>query len=239
MNRNQPTNPTRWHMSPTNKSMKSNFSYQSYDNLDPATINALVGSTPYPPPIFNNGSRSSLYKSIPVTPAFAPTPNLHPAAFQYQQTYQQTYQQNQTPTSKSFGFVSGGVQYQSGIERAILESTDPIDIEPTGEEIEVNGERGLWANKSEVALWRASHMPINEYAINTDLNPELVTKKPNRSVEYIQEFAIRYLRPPTPPSPGEIIIQQMANVPTPPAPPLIIRQQPPRPSTPEPIVSFI
>ena len=49
-------------------------------------------------------------------------------------------------------------------------------------------------------------------------------------------MAIRYLRPPTPPAPGEIVITQEPNVLTPPAPPLVIRQQPARPITPEPLV---
>ena len=49
-------------------------------------------------------------------------------------------------------------------------------------------------------------------------------------------MAVRYLRPPTPPAPGEIVITQEPNVLTPPAPPLVIRQQPPRPITPEPLV---
>jgi hypothetical protein len=49
-------------------------------------------------------------------------------------------------------------------------------------------------------------------------------------------LAVRYLRPPTPPAPGEIVITQEPNVLTPPAPPLVIRQQPPRPITPEPLV---
>jgi hypothetical protein len=52
----------------------------------------------------------------------------------------------------------------------------------------------------------------------------------------VQELAIRYLRPPTPPPPGEILINQECNTLTPPAPPLIIRQQPARPCTPEPLV---
>jgi hypothetical protein len=47
---------------------------------------------------------------------------------------------------------------------------------------------------------------------------------------------IRYLRPPTPPAPGEIVIKQEANILTQPAPPLVIRQQPPRPVTPEPLI---
>jgi len=51
-----------------------------------------------------------------------------------------------------------------------------------------------------------------------------------------KELAIRYLRPPTPPAPGDIVITQEPNVVTAPAPPLVIRQQPARPSTPEPLV---
>ena len=42
-------------------------------------------------------------------------------------------------------------------------------------------------------------------------------------------MAVRYLKPPAPPAPGEIIIKQEPNKPVAPAPPLIIRQQPPRP----------
>ncbi len=61
-------------------------------------------------------------------------------------------------------------------------------------------------------------------------------KRIDRSIEYVQELAIRYLRPPTPPAPGDIVITMEANVATGPAPPLIIRQQPARASTPEPLV---
>jgi len=74
------------------------------------------------------------------------------------------------------------------------------------------------------------------YPINDDPEPELVTKKPTELVEYVQELAIRYLRPGTPPVPGEIVITQEPSVTTGAAPPVIIRQQPPRPHTPEPLV---
>ena len=49
-------------------------------------------------------------------------------------------------------------------------------------------------------------------------------------------MAIRYLKPETPPVPGEIIITQEPNITHPPAPPLIIRQQPTRPLTPDPLI---
>ena len=55
-------------------------------------------------------------------------------------------------------------------------------------------------------------------------------------LEYVQELAVRYLRPPTPPAPGEIVITQEADFRSGPAPPLIIRQQPARAATPEPLV---
>jgi hypothetical protein len=128
-------------------------------------------------------------------------------------------------------------QFLSQIETAILRSQIPIEINET-EEITVLGERGIWANRAEVVEWRGV-IPINQYVINEDQNPEIITKKSSQQLEYVQELAIRYLRPPTPPTPGEIIITQEANTAVAPAPPLIIRQQPARAETPEPLVILI
>ena len=125
-------------------------------------------------------------------------------------------------------------QYTSEIEAAILRSTSPININES-EEITFQGNRGIWANRAEVVGWKGV-LPIEKYQINEDPNPEVITKRIKQQLEYVQELAIRYLRPPTPPAPGEIIITQEPNTVTPPAPPLIIRQQPPRPATPEPLV---
>ena len=122
----------------------------------------------------------------------------------------------------------------SGIEAAILRSSNPIDISES-EEISVLGERGIWANKAEVNAW-SGDLALSEYVIFEDKNPEIITKKASHVVEYVQELAIRYLRPPTPPAPGEIIITVESNVSTGPAPPIIIRQQPARAETPEPLV---
>lgn len=122
----------------------------------------------------------------------------------------------------------------SSVEAAILRSTIPIDIVET-EEITVNGQRGIWANRAETINWKGV-IPISQYSVNEDSNPEVITKRSQQQLVYQQEVAIRYLRPPTPPAPGEIIIQQEVNTLTPPAPPLVIRQQPPRPVTPQPLV---
>ena len=149
-------------------------------------------------------------------------------------------------TSKSFRYdkpvsIKSSIypnQELSEIESLILRSKEPImitDNEYDHEEIEVSGQRGMWLNKSEAKAWRGD-VPLSNYSINVDANPEIITKHSNQKIEYVQEMAVRYLRPPTPPTPGEIIIKQEKNVLTPPAPPLIIRQQPVRPITPEPLI---
>jgi len=125
--------------------------------------------------------------------------------------------------------------YLSEIETAILRSNEtPIELDEI-DELTVLGQRGIWANKSEVLNWKGQ-LPIESYLINEDSEPEIITKRVKRHLEYVQELAIRYLKPPTPPAPGEIVIKQEANTLTPPAPPLVIRQQPPRPDTPEPLI---
>ena len=124
----------------------------------------------------------------------------------------------------------------SDVEAAILRSSEPLETSER-DEIEVLGERGLWLNKAEVLGWQSNGpLSIDQYVINQDPHPEVITKRSRQILSYVQELAIRYLRPPTPPAPGEIVITQAANVLTPPAPPLVIRQQPARPLTPEPLV---
>lgn len=137
------------------------------------------------------------------------------------------------------GAASGSVsvsasEYLSQIEQAILRSENPIEVNET-EEVSVLGQRGLWINKQEVQAWRGD-LPISEYHIYQDTNPQIITKKVKQHIEYVQELAIRYLRPPTPPAPGEIIIYQEPNIVTGPAPPLIIRQAAARAATPEPLI---
>jgi len=122
---------------------------------------------------------------------------------------------------------------ETGIESLILNAQEPFQsIEQ--EEITVNGQRGIWLNRAEVSRWRGD-LPINEYPINEDKNPKFINKV-SSDIEYVQELAIRYLRPPTPPSPGDVVITESPATRAKAAPPVIIRQQPPRPITPEPLV---
>ncbi|RNA12008.1 hypothetical protein BpHYR1_025219 [Brachionus plicatilis] len=145
------------------------------------------------------------------------------------------YSDSKSNTSDQIGLdLQVNQSYVSEMEKTILRSLTPITLEGN-EEITILGQRGQWANKQEELNWKGNE-PISNYKINEDQEPEVVKKKSKQKLEYIQELAIRYLRPPTPPTQGEIIIQQQPNILTCPAPPLIIRQQPARPSTPEPLV---
>ena len=76
----------------------------------------------------------------------------------------------------------------------------------------------------------------NNYELNKDLNPHIVHLNLNRQVNLIRKLVVQYLRPPTPPSPGPIVITIKRNKFQAPPPPLIIRQQPARQRTPDPLV---
>lgn len=76
----------------------------------------------------------------------------------------------------------------------------------------------------------------NGYKINFDPNPQIIRKHATDAVTYKQEVAVRYLRPPTPPPPGPLIIKEVRNPALPAAPPIVIRQRPPRPATPPPLI---
>lgn len=51
-----------------------------------------------------------------------------------------------------------------------------------------------------------------------------------------QQVSVRFLRPPTPPPPGPLIIKQVREKQQPPQPPLVIDERPPRSVTPPPLV---
>jgi hypothetical protein len=124
----------------------------------------------------------------------------------------------------------------SKIEELLLKSQEPVEFDNNNnEEIEVLGHKGIWLNKNESLSWKGE-VPLCNYEINQDWEPDFIYKKPKSELKYVQELAIRYLRPPTPPAPGDIVITQEPNKLTSPAPPLVIRQQPARPITPEPLV---
>jgi hypothetical protein len=98
-------------------------------------------------------------------------------------------------SNRAAGLISSGSggalsAYISEIEQSIIRSSDPIAVNES-EEITVNGQRGIWANRAEVVNWRGP-IPINQYLINQDSNPEIITKRSNQTLDYVQELAVRY-----------------------------------------------
>jgi hypothetical protein len=96
----------------------------------------------------------------------------------------------------------------SRVEEAILKSEHvPIEIDELSSaqqhEISVIGQRGVWMNRRETEEWRGP-VSLDSYEINQDGCPLIVNKKTGQCVEYVQELAVRYLRPLTPPAPGLI-----------------------------------
>ena len=84
---------------------------------------------------------------------------------------------------------------------------------------------------------RKLNMSVTDYVLNSDWsNAEIIIKKPDQNfkLNYVQDIAIKYLKPPTPEL-EPIIIREEDQLATP-EPPVIIRQVPKPPKTPEPIV---
>lgn len=152
----------------------------------------------------------------------------------YGQTNGRAYDVSFNAAASSGAGAGGAGNYVSQLEQQILRSDLPVEVNET-EELTVLGHRGVWVNKQEVQAWRGD-VDISEYKIYEDRNPQVINKRVNQAVEYVQELAIRYLRPPSPAAGGDIVINQEPNFQTAPAPPLIIRQAAARASTPEPLV---
>jgi hypothetical protein len=98
-------------------------------------------------------------------------------------------------------------------------------------------------------------LPLDQYKINYDPNPIIIRKQiPAEIPTYKQQVIVRYrkkefkhffilyfifiylVRPPTPPSPGPLIIKEVREPQPAAAPPLIIRTRAPREKTPPPII---
>ncbi len=123
---------------------------------------------------------------------------------------------------------------RSEIEQAILDSKEPLRHLNSNEIINTGGYKGMYLNKREADFYRGP-IPIEQFRINPDPNPEIIRKKMENKVQMTQEIAVRYLNPPPLPKPGDLIIREKessnSNVV---APPLIIRQEGARSDTPPP-----
>ena len=142
------------------------------------------------------------------------------------------YNSQDLPENISFDSVNDA--QLSKIELEILRSTTPINFESTNN-LTVLGQRGIWLNKEEINSWKGN-VPLSSYKIHDDPNPKIIHKRFKKQIQYVQKLAVVYLKPPTPPEPGEIIINIEPDKVTSQAPPVIIRQHPPRSQTPKPLI---
>ena len=127
------------------------------------------------------------------------------------------------------------VEATAPAEAVIRTQEAPAEIQGETITVPIRGESvtGVWVSKPEEAAW-SGEMPIQNYPINEDPNPDVIRKKCEQDLVYTQNLTVKYLRPPTPPPHGDIRIIEERNISIPPAPPLVIRQQPNRPCTPPP-----
>jgi hypothetical protein len=85
----------------------------------------------------------------------------------------------------------------------------------------------------------AAVLPLNgNYSVpdNVDPNPIVMRKKPNTPVNYTQLVSVKFLQPPPPQQPGDIVITQQKDVQAAPVAPKLIRQKAPLPVKPAPLV---
>ena len=97
--------------------------------------------------------------------------------------------------------------FLSEFEAHLLRSEQPISVDET-EVISALGHQGIWINKHEIINWKGD-LSIDRYELNEDPYPEIIHKKMEQDLVYVQELAVRYLRPPKAPTPGDIIIKHV------------------------------
>ena len=113
----------------------------------------------------------------------------------------------------------------SAVEEIILNSKDPIQIEESTQ-ITLNGYTGIWANKFENLNWQEGPIPLENYPIFNEQNPELIQKKQEDCVKASQQIIYRFLKPARAPEVGDLIIKKEADRQPQAAPPIIIRVPP-------------
>lgn len=85
----------------------------------------------------------------------------------------------------------------------------PHEQQVEGGSFSEQGNAGIVQQYAGAAGQLAQQQGPNGYKINFDPNPQIIRKHANDAVTYKQEVAVRYLRPPTPPPPGPLIIKEV------------------------------
>lgn len=135
--------------------------------------------------------------------------------------YEQLYNVKRKPNKKNQYFQDEA----NNLEDIMINSKKPIKVKEHKKlpVIEVNGIKGYWINKDEVANWQGK-IPIEKFPINFDRSPKIIRKKNDEKIDLHQWIGVNFLRPPTPPPPGDIIIREEAPTQAPPLSPIIRRE---------------
>jgi hypothetical protein len=97
------------------------------------------------------------------------------------------------PSSISDALNPSFPHYLSEYESKILKSTSPIQaLDQNVEKIKLKDQSGIWINKAEADQWTGLKT-LNEYLINEDDDPCVITKTTNTRVEYIQGWKVFFL----------------------------------------------
>ena len=119
------------------------------------------------------------------------------------------------------------------LSNRIITSISPLDLTATSQ-ISIQRNTGLHLNEQEDQQWHGT-VELSEYPMNVDPTPEVVHKKLDQTVNYVQPITIKYLKPP-PTSVAGIEIRKEPDFRVPKAPPVIIRQRPVDPVAPAALV---
>jgi hypothetical protein len=127
---------------------------------------------------------------------------------------------------------SAALTAPSNVEQQVIQARQPLEFNER-EQARAGQYQGTLLNRAELQQWRGA-LPLEQYRINDDPNPEVIRKRLDK-VRYTQEVAVRYLNPPQPPKPGDLVIVERQSQ-IPPAPPVVLRQEACQPKTPPPQV---
>ncbi len=143
-------------------------------DLKPSAFSHLIEDTISPTAASTSGQ--SAY------PSYSTSSNAYaPNNAEFSSSYGVARQSSKSPGTAQNSFAP---TFLSQTEEAILRSANPIQIDES-EEITVLGQRGIWVNKDEVQNWRGP-MPISQYCLNEDPCPEIITKRSDQNIEYVQ-----------------------------------------------------
>jgi hypothetical protein len=119
------------------------------------------------------------------------------------------------------------------IHHAISDSDDDDDDESDDQKESIRKSRRVtfFTNEDDSLKTRTKSEPyLNQMHLNNDINydpsPEVIYRDNPDDVVYTQKVGVRYLKPPTPPPPGPILIREIQSIPPQDPPPLVVSTTP-------------